>query len=339
MPTAPADHGIDVSIVVVSYNTLAMTLDCLRSIVAETRECSYEVIVVDNASADGSAAAIAAAAPWAALIASPENLGFARANNLAARRACGRLILLLNPDTVIRDGAIDRLVAFANQRPAARLWGGRTLFADGQLNPASCWARMTPWNLLCRATGLAGLLPASSLCNGEAYGGWDRAGVREVDIVSGCFLLLERQLWQTLGGFDPTFFMYGEDADLCLRARAFGARPATTSAATILHHGGASEATRVGKMVALLTAKATLIRRHWHPALAPLGLALLALWPAGRAAGLGALGGARAEGVPGPGAGAPDRRSALGPGPVDRSSGTEVWREIWRARVSWLGGY
>lgn len=310
---------IDVSILVVSYETRDMTLAALASAVRETRDVSIELIVVDNASTDGSAEAIAAAFPEARLVASKENLGFAAGNNLAATLARGDYLLLLNPDTVVLDGAIDRLVAFARARPEARIWGGRTLFADGSLNPSSCWRRMTPWNLFCRATGLTGFFPASGFLNGEAYGGWPRDTVREVDIVSGCFLLIRRDLWQRLGGFDPTFFMYGEEADLCLRARAFGARPAVTPQAGIIHHGGASERTRAGKMVKLLAAKATLIARHFTPPTRRLGLLLLAAWPLSRWLALSAA--ARVTHKP------------------SHAQAALTWGEIWARRAEWMRGW
>jgi GT2 family glycosyltransferase len=273
---------IDVSILLVSYNTRALTCAALDSVRRETHEVRYEIIAIDNASSDGSAEAIADHPSRPRCMALESNIGFARANNLAAAGARGSYLLLLNPDTEVRNGAIDTLVRFARSRPEALIWGGRTVFADGTLNPSSCWARMTPWNLLCRATGLTGLLPGTELFNGEAYGGWDRDSVRKVDIVSGCFFLVERELWEELGGFDPSFFMYGEETDFCLRARALGARPVITPEATILHHGGASEATRAGKMIKLLAAKVTLVRRHWSPALVSAGVALLALWPLSR---------------------------------------------------------
>lgn len=309
---------IDVSILIVSYNTRALTLACLDSVAAETRN-RHEVIVVDNASADGSADAIARHASAPRLLARTDNLGFARANNLAAAEARGEFILLLNPDTLVRDSAVDRLLAFARARPRALIWGGRTLFPDGRLNPSSCWGAMTPWNLFCRASGLTGLFPRTTLFNGEAYGGWPRDTVREVDIVSGCFLLIRRETWEQLGGFDPAFFMYGEEADLCLRAGRHGARPAVTPEATIVHYGGASETTRAGKMVKLIAAKMTLIRRHWHPALVPLGVALMSAWPLSRCLATGFV-----------------ARLAPSPG---RTTSAEAWREIWTRRSEWLGGY
>lgn len=314
-----ASAPVDVSILVVSYNTHAMTAAALDSVLAETKSTSYEIIAVDNASGDGSAAMLQRHPAQPHVIALSDNIGFARANNLAAKSARGRYLLLLNPDTIVRDSAIDKLVRFAILFPKARIWGGRTLFADKSLNPSSCWGRMTVWNLFCRASGLTALFPRSEWFNGEAYGGWSRNTIRDVDIVSGCFFLIEKELWDGLGGFDPLFFMYGEEADLCLRARAFSANPTITPAATIIHYGGASERARSDKMVRLLAAKASLISRHWPSSTAPLGRALLAAWPASRAVATtlyGALTGNAAA-----------------------QQNAKIWREIWARRSDWRQGY
>ena len=309
----------EVSIIVVSYQTRDMTVACLDSLYRETTATDFELIVVDNASDDGSVEAIRAAAPGARLIPLDRNIGFAAANNLAAETARGRYILLLNPDTVVRDRAIDRLVEFARLTPAARIWGGRTTFADGTLNPASCWARMTPWNQFCRAAGLTGAFPASLLFNGESYGGWQRDDIRGVDIVSGCFLLIETALWRQLGGFDLSLFMYGEDADLCLRAARLGARPLITPEAEIVHYGGASEKVRAAKVIKLLTAKSSLITKHWSPSTQWLGRLLLQAWPLSRWLPLAA-------------------RARLTASPDARETAS-VWREVFAARRQWRRGY
>ena len=310
---------IEVSILIVSYNTRDMTIACLDSIMRETRSTRFEVIAVDNASSDGSATAIGNHPIAPRLFRLQQNIGFSRANNLAAGHARGRYLLLLNPDTLVLERAIDRLHDFAHVTPDALIWGGRTTFGDGRLNPSSCWAAMSLWNLLCRATGLTGIFPRSAVFNGEAYGGWQRDSARAVDIVSGCFLMIPRAFWEMLGGFDDSFFMYGEEADLCLRARRFGARPMVTPASTIVHYGGASERTRTGKMTKLLAAKALLINRHWRPSMRPLGLALLQAWPLSRwlATGLCA--------------------AVIGSKTARESADT--WRAIWLARGEWQGGY
>lgn len=267
----------ELSVLVISFNTRELTLKALRTLIEQTR-CDCEVIVWDNASQDGSADAIEAEfGDRVRLVRSGENLGFAGANNAAAELATGRYLLLLNPDTEVLDGAVDKLLAFAEANPDAGIWGGRTVFEDGRLNPTSCWARPTLWSYTCQAFGLASAFRRSTLLNPEGIGGWKRDSVREVDIVSGCFLLITRELWDRLGGFDRSFFMYGEDADLCLRAKAAGARPLFCPDATIVHHGGRSEAVRSDKIVKLYRAKLDLVRRHWRPALRPLAFLLLRL--------------------------------------------------------------
>jgi GT2 family glycosyltransferase len=314
MPSVPT-----VSIVVVSYNTRDLTVACLKSVIAQTPSTSFELIVLDNASSDGSAEAIAREVPSAHLIRSDTNLGFAAGNNAAARRTSGEYVLLLNPDTVVLDGAIDRLVAFARAHPEAGIWGGRTLFADGSLNPASCAREMTVWSLLCRAIGLQSTFKHSPLFNREFYGGWARDSVRQVDIVSGCFFLIRRDHWQRLGGFDPLFFMYGEEADLCLRGRRLGLRPMVTPDATIVHYGGASEPIVADKQVRVLAAKMTLMRRHWSQPARLVGEALFRLLPLTRLAVLAPV-------------------AAVSAYPSVSTQLSE-WRQIWARRGEWLPGF
>ena len=198
-----------VTIIVVSYNTRDMTLACLESVFRETKHETFELMVVDNASEDGSADAISDLFPQVRMIKLDDNIGFAAANNLAIEQANGELVLLLNPDTIVLKEAIDKLVVFADQEPLAGIWGGRTLFEDGSLNPASCWARPSLWSVFCQMIGLTMMFRSFRLFNPEAYGGWRRDCDRRVDIVSGCFFLIRRRLWDQLGGFDPAFFMYG----------------------------------------------------------------------------------------------------------------------------------
>ena len=272
-------EGIDVSIIVISFNTRDMTIECLRSVYAETRGVSFELIVLDNNSVDGSAEAIRKEFPGIDLIKLKQNIGFAAANNFVAKRVRGRRILLLNPDTVILDRAIDHLVSFADKNPSCGLWGGRTVWGDGSLNPKSCWRRMGLWNLFCFVSGLAYIAPDNPILNSECYGGWKRDTVRCVDIVTGCLLLIDKRLWDQLGGFDPIFFMYGEEADLCLRAQRVGARPIVTPSATIVHYGGASSSSSVDRIAAVFKGKVTLMRRHWSPVNRGMGRALLLLAP------------------------------------------------------------
>ncbi|PQO43905.1 glycosyltransferase family 2 protein [Blastopirellula marina] len=279
-----------VSIIVVSYNTCEETLACLESVYAQTLQTGFELIVVDNASTDGSAAAIAERFPEVRLIASADNLGFAGANNAAAKEATGEYLLLLNPDTVILDNAIDRVVAFARENPRAGLYGGRTFFGDMTLNANSCHGEPTPWSLLCMGLGLSALFRRSALLDPESLGSWDRNDVREVDCITGCFLLIRRQIWEQLEGFDLEFFMYGEDTDLCIRARKLGAKCLICPDATLIHYGGRSEKIRGDKMIRLFRAKNQLFRKHWSPWAAAFGSGMLSLWAFTRYCGASFLG-------------------------------------------------
>lgn len=312
-------EGQRLSILIVSYNTREVTLECLRSVFRETRETQFEVIVVDNHSRDGSAAAIKAEFPHVRLFDLDTNLGFGQANNLAARHASGQLLLLLNPDTVVLDGAIDRLVEFAQETPESGIWGGRTLFPDGSLNAWSCARRMTLWGIFSRAVGLSALFPRSPLFNSEAYGGWKRDSTREVDTVSGCFFLIRRDLWEQLEGFDPIFYLYGEEADLCVRAKKLGAKPMITPEAQIIHYGGLSETVPADKVERLLRAKITLATKHWT------GLRLRLARPLWLM-----LVGIRAVGYAG---------AARVLGQSKHRDKAEIWRQVWRDRSEWLQGY
>ncbi|WP_298669348.1 glycosyltransferase family 2 protein [uncultured Sphingomonas sp.] len=313
MSMAPPSEPVpEVTVIVVSYNTRELTLRAVETLLANAGPVAMRVVVFDNASADGSAEAVAAAFPGIETIAHPENIGFARANNLVAQTVTTPWLCLLNPDTETHPHAIANLLAFAKARPQAGVTGGRTVFPDGSLNPASCWRRITPWSLFTQTTGLARAFPRSSLFNPEAMGGWRRDSVREVDIVVGCFLMISTALWRELGGFNRRYFMYGEDADLCLRARALGYRPMITPDAQIMHLVGASTRKRGDKIVAVMRAKATLVRDHWPAWLAPLGIAQLWLWGLARRIGAGL-------------SRDPDERARL--------------MQIWRNRRDWLAGY
>lgn len=307
----------ELSIIVISFNTREMTLACLASVYAETT-VPFELIVVDNASTDGSAEAIAQTFPQATLIAEDTNHGFAPAHDIALQRTSAPWLLLLNPDTVVLDGAVDRLLNYAKSTPNAGIWGGRTFFADKTLNPSSCWGKMTLFSLISRLLFLSNLFPRSELLNPEEIGRWSRDTAREVDIVTGCLFLIRRTDWDRLGGFDPAFTMYGEEADLCLRARARGFRPHITPDANIIHHGGASETVQADKMVRLMRAKIELIQRHFPPATRPLGRWLLALWPLSR--------------------GLAWRTIALS-GRKGSAEKAQTWMEIWARRSEWKSGY
>ncbi|PQO28770.1 glycosyltransferase family 2 protein [Blastopirellula marina] len=280
----------DVSILVVSYNTKEETLACLESVYDQTKDVSFELIVLDNASHDGSAEAIEETFPELTLIKSSENLGFAGANNVAAEKATGEYLLLLNPDTVILDHAIDRIVKFARSDDQPRVFGGRTFFEDMTLNADSCHGAPTPWSLLSMGVGFSSVFSRSAFFNPEGLGDWQRDSFREVDCITGCFLLLQRSLWNELGGFDLDYFMYGEDTDLCLRARKHGAKCFVYPEAQLIHHGGRSEKVRADKMIRLFRAKHQLFQKHWKPGFVKFGARMLVFWAFTRYLALSVLG-------------------------------------------------
>jgi GT2 family glycosyltransferase len=313
-PTSPR-----LSILIVSYNTRDMTLACIESVRREAIDHSYEIIVVDNNSPDGSAEAIAARFPDVSLIASKENLGFARANNVAAERATGDYILLLNPDTVILDHAVDKLMSFAHEYPQAKIWGGRTIFADGTLNATCCYQYTTPWSLFCRAVGLSALIPNSVFFNPENFGGWKRDTVRRVDIVTGCFLLIEAKLWRALDGFDRKFFMFSEEVDLALRAEKMGAAPMFTPDATIIHHGGGAAPASARRVILIMTSMVSLMEIHWTTIDRAAGRVLLWITALARLVGF--------------------RLAQKFTGSSRHGEKADMWREIWSARRDWQRGY
>jgi N-acetylglucosaminyl-diphospho-decaprenol L-rhamnosyltransferase len=298
----------------VTYRCRDAARACLRSLEETTRDLDAEVVVVDNASGDGTAEMIRADFPDVRLIALDRNLGFAAGVNLAAENAEGEHLLLLNPDTVVHDGAVENLVAFARSRPEAGLVGGRTLKPDGRVDPGSCWGQPSLWSLFCFATMLSTVFKNSRLFDPESLGGWERDSVREVGIVTGCLLLAPRAVWRRLGGFDLRYFMYGEDADLAMRAWAAGYRPAITPDSVVTHEVGVSSASAPDKLNMLMRGKVTLLRKHWRSPRRELGIRLLV-------AGVGLR--------------------ALAPSSLTGRNGGRpgAWREVWRARRSWLEGY
>jgi GT2 family glycosyltransferase len=195
--------------------------------------------------------------------------------NQAVNASSGQWVLLLNPDTELHPGAIDIVVRFAERNPANGIYGGRTLRGDGSVEISSCWALPTVWSTFCFATGLAGSPLPSRFFDPDAMGWWPRDSVREVGMVTGCFLLTPRAVWDALGGLDERYFVYGEDADFAARARRAGYRPIITPDAVLLHEVGASSSSGGAKMVLLLAGKITFVQQQWTGWRRGAGIALL----------------------------------------------------------------
>ncbi len=301
----------DVAIVIVSYNSRAFICDCLESVFSNRRDVRQQVVVVENASKDDAAELIRAKFPDVMVLEPGRNLGFAAGVNYGARHADAEFVLLLNPDTELRGAAIDEIVGFARRHPGHGLYGGRTLRPDGSLEPSSCWGQPTLWSMAMFALGLSTMFPKSPVFDPESLGRWQRDSIREVGAISGCFLLVPKVVWDELGGFDERYFMYGEDMDLAIRARARGYRPIVCPTAELVHEIGQSSETPVHKSLLLYRGKASLVRTHWSGAAKWLGLFFLA-------AGTGL-------------------RAALSR--FSNRAGTNRWLTLWRERSTWLKGY
>ena len=306
-------ESLDLSILVVSFNTRELTLACLASVFEHTRQISFEVIVVDNASSDGSAAAVRESLPDVAVIESGANRGFAAACNMAARRVRGEYLLLLNPDTFVRDDSISRSLEEMRRRPEVGALGVRTLYADGTLNPTSCFGATNLWGLFTDAVGLSVLFAGSSWLNPMGIGGWQRDTDREVATITGCFLMVRRDLWEELGGLDERFFMYSEDVDFSARIRARGMKCLLFADASVVHHGGRSDSIRAEKIAKVHGARLQYIRKHWHPIAQRVGLLLLDLGVGLRAVILSLL-------------------AFFRPGWAEKRNN---WLGVWRARRQW----
>lgn len=242
-----------ISILIVGYNTKDLVLDCLEGLYEHTRGPSFEVLFVD-CSNDGSEQAIRERFPCVRVIDNGENLGFGRGNNFLARYAQGDFLLLLNPDTLIKDNAIGALYDFASNTPDAGAWGGITRLPDGAIDPGCRQA--------CPGLGSAFLtligLGSMACPDIEADGG----GGVDVHSLSGAFMMLPRGLWQKLGGFDESFFMYCEETDLCLRVRKAGYRVLITTHSSIVHLVGSGSAQSAKRMIALTRGGMHLTRKH-----------------------------------------------------------------------------
>ena len=196
------------SVVIVNYNVRTYLEQCLQSVQKALEGIEGEVFVVDNHSEDDSVAVVRTDYPWARLIESPENVGFARANNIAIRQSEAEYVLLLNPDTVVEENTLRQSLAFMDSHPEAGGAGVMLHNADGTLAPESRRAIPTPWVSCLKMLGFTKRYYMSHLP-------WDQPS--QIEVISGAFCLLRKKALDEIGLLDETFFMYGEDIDLSYR--------------------------------------------------------------------------------------------------------------------------
>jgi GT2 family glycosyltransferase len=219
----------DVSVSLVNTDNRELLLDCLASLPAAAREVKLQTIVVDNASTDGSAAAVREAFPGTEVVALDRRQGFGANHNQAIRRSRGRYVFILNEDTVLHGGALDRLCRFMDRNPSVGAAGPRILNPDGSEQP-SAFHFPSPRRVAATTLTLQRAL-------------WRQSGgdeIRRVDWVCGAAILARRAALEAIGGFDESLFIYSEDADLCLRLRTEGYRTAYFPHASLVHYENAT---------------------------------------------------------------------------------------------------
>jgi N-acetylglucosaminyl-diphospho-decaprenol L-rhamnosyltransferase len=302
-----------VDAIVVTYNSEQHIAGCLRALRKALR-ARGSIFVVDNASVDATLAESDSVAMFAEDVhvdAHADNIGFGAAVNIASARTDADYILLVNPDVELEGDAVDALLALAANFPDAGIYGGCATLPDGTIDPTTCLAAPTLWSAAAFGLGVSALRFLPSL-DPESLGGWRRDSVRPVPALAGTVLLLDARLWRELGGFDETFFLYGEDVDLCLRAADRGHTAMFSPSVRYTHAAGASSGP-VRRMELILTGRMTLYRRALDTR-----AARVAAWCVQLGVGLRALGETLLR--------RPD-------------ASTAVWRNAWRTRSTWKRGW
>lgn len=276
MTSGPA---ADLAMVVVNFNAGERLLRCLRSAVAAAGDARLETVVVDNASADGSARRAAEEVPGIRLLENPDNRGFARGANQGIRSTTAPFVLLLNPDAEVTVGTLGGLMKLAADRPLAGAIGPMIRNEDGSMYPSG--RRVPPLGEALGHVLLGPVFPGNRFTRRYTMAAWDRTTEREVDWVSGGAMLLRRAALEEVGLFDEAFFMYAEDVDLCTRLRAVGWRVLFTPEVEVRHVGGL--ATRRDPRMPLIHSRSAYryFRKHdakgWRVTLLPLAWAALRL--------------------------------------------------------------
>jgi len=232
-------QDIDLSVIIVNFNTRHLLRDCLLSLQKGNDAVCLETIVVDNGSTDGSSEMVAEEFPQVRLIRNQTNEGFAKPNNQGLRIAQGRYLMLLNSDTIVRPHALETLVRFMDEHLDAGACGPRIVFPDGRLQP-SCRSFPSLWRHFCDMTGLETLFPKSIFGNFETRFTYDRD--MEVDQPMGAALLVRRKVFQDVGYLDERFAIYYNDVDWCLRIQQAGWKIYFVHNAEIIHYGGKTTA-------------------------------------------------------------------------------------------------
>ena len=260
---------VDLSVIIVSWNVRDLLDKCLHSLQRARRripphgqsEFSMEVIVVDSASDDGSVELVRERHPQAVLLPQSENIGFTRGNNIGLRQARGEYLLLLNPDTEVRPGALGSMIDYMNGHPQVGMLGPHTLNSDGS-HQSTRRRFPTLWTGIFESTWLAAWAPADVERRYRMLDTQDD-DIVEADWVQGSALMLRRAVYDAIGGLDEGFIMYSEELDYCRRAKSAGWRIFYHGGAIITHHGGrSSEQAAAATQIRFHSSKLRYFRKH-----------------------------------------------------------------------------
>lgn len=236
---------LDLSVIIVNYNTKRLLDDCLCSLArGNSPPGGMEIIVVDNASTDGSQAMVTERHPSVRLISNETNRGYSAANNAGMGVARGEYLLFLNSDTKISPEALVRPIDFLRSNPETGAITVHLVYPDGRRDPDNHRGFPTPWNALCHFSGLSRMFPRNPKLNGyyQSYEDFDR--IHPVDVIAGSFMMMPASLCRELEGWDETYFFYGEDIDLCYRIGQAGYQIIYFPEVEVLHYKGASSGLR-----------------------------------------------------------------------------------------------
>ncbi|MFQ5797956.1 MAG: glycosyltransferase family 2 protein [Bacteroidota bacterium] len=251
-----------VSIILVNHNTREILRKCLSSIGKQAKGIAYEIILVDNNSTDGSAEMVQREFPAVRLIRNSENRGFAAANNQGISRACGDYTLLLNSDTEVLDGAIQRTVEFMERHPKASIVGCRLLNRDGTLQP-SCRSFPSVLNLFTESFFLYLIFKRSKFFGKYYMSFFNHGSIREVDVVKGAYMMIRKEVFDRVGLFDESYFMYAEEMDFCYRAKKSGHKVFFYPGSQVIHLGGGSIADPQSYTRQLYDSQILFFRKHF----------------------------------------------------------------------------
>ena len=229
-----------ISVIIVNYNVRHFLEQCVASVRRALHSLQGEILVFDNASVDDSVLMLRQHFPDVHCIESKTNLGFSKANNAAAKLAKGEYVLILNPDTVLPEDCLIRCLEFLDAHPDAGALGVKMVDGQGKFLPESKRGFPGFWVCFCKMIGLYKLFPASSIFNGYYMGHLKENETNEVDVLTGAFMMMRKEVYDKVGGFDEQFFMYGEDLDLCYRIQKAGFKVFYVHSTQIIHYKGES---------------------------------------------------------------------------------------------------